>query len=98
MEYKQFFKKNNNRANFFLQKVKIKKSFPEMNVYLKNNELICRGYISPITNEQKYKLLLKYKINSVPKVWIKGNNDIDKCKKHIYKDGSLCLYYPQEWR
>ena len=98
MEYKRFFKKNNNQANFFLQREKIKKFFPEMDVFFKNNELFCRGYISPITEENKYKLVLKYKINSSPKVWITGNNDIKKCKKHIYKDGSLCLYYPQEWK
>ncbi|MBE6413998.1 MAG: hypothetical protein E7035_05570 [Verrucomicrobiaceae bacterium] len=99
MANKYFFGKNNfERSVFYLQKIRINKHFPNFNVTLKNNRLVCNGYLNPISENESYHVRINYKLNNEPQVWILGSDEINKCAKHKYKDGSLCLFYPKEFK
>lgn len=60
----------------------------------RGGNLIAKGEITPTDYSATYNFTIKYSPYKTPKVFINNpiieyNNDI-----HLYKDGSVCLYYP----
>jgi hypothetical protein len=77
----------------------IREIFPDFQHTIKDKEATWRGILRPSPNSPDYAILIKYKENSIPHVWVKEPK-IDLSCKHLYpSDDSLCLYYPKdkEW-
>lgn len=82
------------------QKTLIEKDFDCFKCSIKgrgiNARLICKGEIKPTELSISYKIKLTYNGIGAPKVFVVEPDlplDIDA---HMYKDKSLCLYYPKE--
>jgi hypothetical protein len=81
------------------QFIALKRSYPEFNVKLLKDCVICNGLIRPTSRSINYSFKLKYRIGKRPKVNIlnpelKRNFKKDKIP-HVYSLNELCLYYPK---
>ncbi len=62
------------------------------------NDLRCIGYLQPIPEVEVYKVQIIFRADEKPKVFIKTPEVKYDIKAHMYKDSSLCLYYPVEFK
>jgi len=81
------------------QFIALKRSYPEFNVKLLKDCVVCTGLIKPTSRSINYSFKLKYRIGKRPKVNIlnpelKRNFKNDKIP-HVYPLNELCLYYPK---
>lgn len=81
----------------------IKRYFPDSQYKLHKGRLTWEGSVSPSYLSESYKVQIRYKLVSPPKVFIL-NPALDVLPKkdlpHVWDDGSLCLYYwkGNEWK
>lgn len=47
-------------------------------------------HVSPV-----YTVKIRYRLGSTPKVWVQRPT-VDERSPHLYRDGSLCLFYPKD--
>ncbi|HAW80220.1 MAG TPA: hypothetical protein DCX27_11245 [Balneola sp.] len=78
------------------QKSAVEKSFPFIHCRISSKGLICDGIFTLPKSSTEYEIQLKYEVSKRPKVYvlnpeIEYNQDI-----HMYKDSSLCLFYPPD--
>lgn len=59
-------------------------------------KLVCYGQMRPTDDSPTYRLRIEYPVWGKPAVYIEEPEIIPSAKIHIYKEGSLCLYYPKE--
>lgn len=92
-------KQPNTFSYSFLQKKEIEKKFSFLKCRIENDTLLCRGIFQP-EGCGKYEIKIEFRAGTFPQVYIlnptvKPNADI-----HIYKEGSLCLFYPadMQWK
>ena len=76
-----------------MHKQEIEKKFSFLKCRIENDTLICRGEFKP-DNCKPYNIKIEFRAGTFPQVYIlnpiiKPNADI-----HIYREGSLCLFYP----
>lgn len=81
---------------FVMQKLLIEKHFPLFRCRFANRRLICMGNITPTEGCATYSIEIRYLCGGIPEVRIispriQWNKDI-----HMYRNGTLCLYYPPE--
>lgn len=89
-------KKSTSYSTAMNQKREIEKKFTFIKCRIENDILICRGKFK--TLEKEYDVRIEYKSGNFPQVYIlnpsiKVNDEI-----HVYKEGSLCLFYPGDLR
>lgn len=87
----------NRTHNLYLEKHLLERHYSFLNTYITNNTLICIGIHQPTEYSANYKYEVTYKYGKHPTVNvispnIEYNNDI-----HMYKNNSLCLYYPKDY-
>jgi hypothetical protein len=88
-----------NRRRFFIQKALIEKFFPCFRCrYQQHERLECIGQITPAVYCPSYKILIRYRYEGVPTVWITDPLITPSPDIHMYKDWSLCLYFPEDDR
>lgn len=74
----------------------INNKFPDFSTRVRGDNLISKGSIRPTDYSEKYTIMIKYRWNKSPQVIIvRPKIPIDK-NAHMYKDGTLCLYYWKE--
>lgn len=83
-------------SNFVLQKLLVEKHFPLFKCRFANRRLTCVGSITPAEDCSKYTIEISYLCGGIPEVRIlypriEWNNEI-----HMYRNGTLCLYFPPE--
>lgn len=83
----------NSFAYAMVQKREIEKKFSFLKCRIENDTLVCRGIFQP-ENCCAYDVRIEFRAGCFPQVYIlspevKSNSDI-----HIYREGSLCLFYP----
>lgn len=84
------------------QIVSIEKKYPGFKCKWLSNRMVCIGILKPTDLSREYTIEVSYSLESPPIVKIINPELIalkDKKIPHIYKDGSLCLFYfkNKEW-
>lgn len=81
----------------FLEKKLLKRHYPFLKFAVRNGSLFCYGYFQPSEFSITYHYRIEWKPGTAPKVFpvdphIEYDDDI-----HVYRDGNLCLYYPNDF-
>ncbi len=88
--------RNYSEPHLRIQKIMLENNFKFLKVSISDNLLTCNGSFKPTDFSPTYQYQIKY-FYSIPPVvhvispLIEFNEEI-----HMYKDGSLCLYYPKD--
>ncbi|MEZ4772590.1 MAG: phospholipase D-like domain-containing protein [Bacteroidia bacterium] len=77
----------------YYQKLHIEKNFDFLKCRIENDTLICTGFLQPETCD-RYKVRILFRAGHFPQVFILSPNIEPRADIHIYKEGSLCLFYP----
>lgn len=56
-----------------------------------------RGELRPTEESRSYQVAISHSLGGIPKVRVL-QSQIDPLAPHLYSDGTLCLYWPREWR
>ncbi len=92
--------RNNKTYSILLRQQKfIEKYYDNINCHITSEQLICNGIFQPNNFCSEYKVRITYKVGRKPRVIIIDPKIVYNEHIHLYKDGSLCLFYPQdlEW-
>lgn len=83
-----------------LQKFRIRRQFPSLSVRVRGDRLLCVGSVCPVESGCRYRFELTYRYGSAPEVRILRPHIEPSPDIHMYKDGTLCLYYwhEQPWK
>jgi hypothetical protein len=81
---------------FVIQKQLIERHFPCFHCRLSRQHLVCEGSIIPSEGCTTYTVSISYKQDGVPTVRIKEPTITPSARIHMYKDGTLCLYQPND--
>ena len=76
-----------------LQKREIEKNFSFLKCKIENDTLICRG-VFKISGFNDYEVRIEFRSGIFPQVYILNPSIKPNADIHIYKEGSLCLFYP----
>lgn len=88
-----YFKNRKDYIDLVKQKNGIQKCFPHLKVDLRRNILWCHGALKPL-DDKEYQIEIKETLHMNPKVWVIKPRIKQNFNIHMYKDRSLCLYYP----
>lgn len=80
---------------YFKERKAIEENYDFFNCKITSNGLICNG-IFKVPDTSKYEVEIKYLIPQHPKVFIVDPKISYNPEIHMYKGGSLCLYYPKD--
>ena len=78
-----------------IQKLKLLKSYDFISCHQKNDKLTCKGEVSP-NGCGVYKFSIIYRVGTAPKVYIKEPQIAYHKDIHMYQEGNLCLYFPND--
>jgi hypothetical protein len=59
--------------------------------------VIWRGWLQPQETSQSYQIRIQHTPGSAPRVYV-DSPPLAEGVHHLNSDGSLCLYWPKEWR
>ncbi|MDR3327611.1 MAG: hypothetical protein LBT04_05735 [Prevotellaceae bacterium] len=92
-----------------VQEYKLKKYFPDSKSFIRNDELIWKGYLQPSELSQKYLIKIVYKRERHPDVYVLEPKPLALAEgkislEHVYdtkttKTQHICIYYKKakEW-
>lgn len=76
----------------------MRRRFPQFDFRaLRDGGLEWRGSLQPTPESPVYPLRIVHERDQPPKVLLPQHHPDQDCG-HLYSDGSLCLYWPKEWR
>ena len=82
-----------------IQRVALKAKIPGCDLHLDKNYLWARGEIKPTPRSCWYSYEIKYVYRENIKIFIKNpeiKTELNGSKaEHLYRDGSLCLFFPK---
>jgi hypothetical protein len=89
--------RNTNHVSLVVQRRLMQESFPQFQFFKKGNHWL--GELKPTMQSPQYLIKISYQEYTAPKVEV-ISPAIHPDGKHIYPDGSLCLYFPEDhpWR
>lgn len=76
----------------------LKQVFPDAEIRIKKGELVWVGDIKPTSLSLTYQVLLRYRQDKAPRIHVLKPKLLrlnGSPPPHLYRDGSLCLYYPK---
>jgi hypothetical protein len=86
------------RENPLRQRSAVKAAFPHFTWRLtRAGGVEWRGTLQPTPDARVYVVRIVHEPNSAPRVFV-DRPLIRRDAWHRYRDGSLCLYWPKEWR
>jgi hypothetical protein len=70
--------------------------------HVRHGLLTCCGTLKPVDISNYYSVRIEYRVGLRPNVWVKGlttrqEEPADRRIPHRYADGTICLYYGNEW-
>jgi hypothetical protein len=77
-----------------IQTLHILHRFPEFTYRRERGVVVWRGRLQPRPLSQKYRVEIRYKHYSFPNVRVVDT--LTSKAPHLYRDGTLCLFYPKE--
>jgi hypothetical protein len=78
-----------------LQRYYLLKKFNFLECKVNRDHLVCKGSIQ-VPECPEYNIKIRYDVGSPPKVFILSPDIIPSPEIHMYKDKSLCLYFPPD--
>ncbi len=82
--------------NAAVQDVHIRHRFPTFRYARERAEAVWRGTLRPSVISPTYRVIVRYRHGKSPKVTIEWPS-LAPDAPHVYRGGSLCLYWPREW-
>jgi hypothetical protein len=79
-----------------LQQMHIQHRFPGFSFAWVAGEGIWRGKLQPRDMSAVYELEIRYRLGNVPQVRVLSPA-LAPNAPHLYREGTLCLYWPREW-
>ena len=84
--------KSNRRHPIALQVKFMRMLYPKFSILQRSHFYVeWKGVLKPNSEMQENSIMIKYKLGKFPKVYVPTWT---KKSTHRYKDGSLCLYFP----
>jgi hypothetical protein len=80
-----------------MQRFHMMHRFPTLEYHRDGKRATWRGSLRPRDDSQLYHVTVRYSIDDIPQVRITSPPLAERAP-HVYPDGSLCLYWPDEWR
>jgi hypothetical protein len=89
-----------------VQEYKLKKYFPDSKSFIRNDELVWKGYLQPSELSQKYLIKIVYRRERHPDVYVLEPKPLTLAEEktsleHVYdtKKQHICIYYKRakEW-
>lgn len=75
----------------------MRRAFPQFHFrWTHAGGLVWRGDLQPTPESPKYPVRIVHLPGKAPKVLVPGH-DLDPACRHLYRDSSLCLYWPKQW-
>ncbi len=81
---------------FVIQRNLVEKFFPCFNCRSSHRLLKCEGLITPSIGCATYRIQISYAQAGIPEVRIKDPQITPSATIHMYRNGRLCLYNPEE--
>lgn len=81
--------------NLAIQSLHILHRFPGFTYRRERGAGVWRGTLQPRPLSQKYRVAISYKLHCCPTVMVIAPTLVAKAP-HLWRDGSLCLFYPKE--
>lgn len=75
----------------------MRRRFPGLVARVTPNGVVWRGTLRPTEDSPAYEVRVTYERRRVPRVFVRSPR-LRPGAPHLYDDGSLCLYWPVEWR
>ena len=76
----------------------MRSAFPSFQYRLgRDREVTWYGTLQPSPSSPAYAIRIVYRKRGDPKVWVLSPRLVRRAP-HLYDDGTLCLYWPKEWR
>lgn len=75
----------------------MREAFPQFTPSPSRGGIIWRGSLRPTIDSPVYNMVILHPFDRTPNVQV-ARPRIDPRAPHRYPDGSLCLYWPEEWR
>ncbi|MEI2695971.1 MAG: phospholipase D family protein [Saprospiraceae bacterium] len=85
-------KQPNSYSSAIMQKREIEEKFSFLKCRIENDTLICRGEFKPDANA--YDVRIEFRAGCFPQVYVINPSIKPNANIHIYREGSLCLFYP----
>lgn len=79
-------------SSAIMQKREIEQKFSFLKCRIENDTLICRGEFKPDANA--YDVRVEFRAGCFPQVYVLNPSIKPNANIHIYREGSLCLFYP----
>lgn len=79
-----------------VQILHVQRRFPTFSCHRKNGRRIWSGPLQPRLTSPSYQVEIEYRHHKPPRVKVLSPRLVAGTP-HLYKDGSLCLYWPKEW-
>lgn len=86
-------KQRNSYFYAMMQKREVEGKFSFLKCVIKNDTLICKGKFE-VAGCKPYSIRIEFRAGSFPQVYVLEPNIEPISNIHIYKEGSLCLFYP----
>ena len=83
-------------ANPALQTLHIARRFPTFTFVREGGEAVWRGTFQPRQSSPLYRVAVRKRPGRAPRVNVMWPQ-LDPLAPHVYSDGRLCLYWPEEW-
>jgi hypothetical protein len=79
-----------------LQQLHIQHRFPDFSYQWISGEGIWRGKLQPHELSAVYELEIRYRLGKIPQIRVLSPA-LESNAPHLYREGTLCLYWPKEW-
>ena len=83
--------------NLALQHMHVQHRFPNFSYRNRHGKALWHGSLQPQPTSPAYQVEIQYRLMDIPKVRVLSPH-LASHTPHLYRDGSLCLYWPAEWR
>jgi hypothetical protein len=94
---KSNFSKSAPALDLGVQRFHLARAFASFKYSREGGEAVWQGKLQPRETSPTYRLVIRYRVGKTPKVKVISPALAKGCP-HLYKDGSLCLFWPVEWR
>jgi len=83
----------------YMQKQEIERKYSFVKCRIENDTLLCAGLFH-LQGCDAYRVKIEYRAGEIPHVYITNKNLLNDVDIHVYREGSLCLFYPgdMKWR
>lgn len=86
------------RENPLHQRAEMARLFPGFSAAItRGGGLVWRGTLQPTSDSPEYLLRILHEPNHSPRTFV-VHPKLPQGAPHTYRDGSLCLYWPNQWR